>query len=58
VLLALAMPLLVFVQIVLALAGGSVPAVGALHPLNALLIVGFTGYLAREAYRKTWTVAA
>ena len=48
-LLALALPLLVFVQIVLAVAGGSVPAVGALHRLNALIIVGFTGYLAREA---------
>jgi heme A synthase len=57
VLLALAMPLLVFVQIVLAVAGGSIPAVGALHPVNALVIVGFSYYLAREAYRKTWLVA-
>jgi heme A synthase len=56
VLLALAMPLLVFVQIVLAVAGGNIPAIGALHPLNALIIVGFTAYLAREAYRKTWTL--
>jgi heme A synthase len=56
VLLALCAPLLVFVQIVLAIAGGSIPAVGALHPLNALVIVGFTAYLAREAYRKTWLV--
>jgi Family of unknown function (DUF6220) len=55
VLLALGVPLLVFVQIVFAVAGGSVPAIGALHPLNALIIVGFTGYLAREAYRRTWT---
>jgi Family of unknown function (DUF6220) len=58
VLLALGVPLLVFVQIVLAIAGGSIPAVGALHPLNALLIVGFTAYLAREAHRRTWAVAA
>jgi hypothetical protein len=57
VLLALAMPLLVFVQIVLAIGGGSVPAVGALHPINALVIVGFSLYLAREAYRRTWLVA-
>ncbi len=57
VLLALGVPLLVFVQIVLAIAGGSVPAIGALHPLNALVIVGFTAYLAREAYRGTWLVA-
>jgi heme A synthase len=56
VLLALAMPLLVFVQIVLAVAGGSIPAIGALHPLNALIIVGFGGYLAREAYRRTWAL--
>ena len=57
VLLALGVPLLVFVQIVLAIAGGSIPAIGALHPLNALIIVGFTGYLAREAYRRTWALA-
>ena len=50
------MPLLVFVQIVLAVAGGSIPAIGALHPLNALIIVGFGGYLAREAYRRTWAL--
>ena len=56
VLLALGVPLLVFVQIVLAIAGGNIPAIGALHPLNALIIVGFTAYLAREAYRKTWTL--
>jgi hypothetical protein len=55
VLLALGVPLLVFVQIVFAGPGGSIPAIGALHPLNALVIVGFTGYLAREAYRRTWT---
>jgi hypothetical protein len=56
VLLALGVPLLVFLQIVLAVAGGNIPAIGALHPLNALVIVGFTAYLAREAYRKAWVV--
>lgn len=57
VLLALALPLLVFLQIVLAIIGGSVPAVGALHGANALVVVGFAAYLAREARRKTWALA-
>jgi hypothetical protein len=57
VLLALALPLLVFVQILLAIIGGNVPAVGALHGANALVVVGFSAYLAREAYRRTWTLA-
>jgi len=54
VLLALALPVLVFVQILLAIIGGSVPAVGALHGANALVVVGFAAYLAREAHRQTW----
>ncbi len=58
VLLALALPVLVFVQILLAIIGGSVPAVGALHGANALLVVAFTLYLAREAHRRTWVAAA
>jgi hypothetical protein len=57
VLLALGAALLVLLQIVLAGVGGDVPAIGALHGLNALVIVGYTGYLAREAQRRTWTVA-
>ena len=58
VLLALAAPLLFFLQIVLAIIGGGTPAIGVLHPVNALVIAGFTGYLAREAHRRTWTIAA
>jgi len=50
VLLSLAMPVLVFVQIQLAVSGGSTPAVGALHPVNALLILGLVGYLAHRAW--------
>jgi len=56
VLLALGAALLVLLQIVLAGLGSSVPAFGALHGLNALVIVGYTGYLAREAHRRTWTL--
>lgn len=58
VLLVLAAPFLFFLQILLAVIGGGTPAIGVLHPVNALVIAGFTGYLAREAYRKTWTVDA
>ncbi|MEP6910152.1 MAG: DUF6220 domain-containing protein [Actinomycetota bacterium] len=36
---------LVFVQIVLAQIGESVPAVGALHPINAFIILGLLGTL-------------
>ena len=36
------------VQVLLAWLGDGVPALGWLHPLNALLILGFTG---RNAYR-------
>ena len=57
VLLALGAALLVLLQIVLAGLGSSVPAFGALHGLNALVIVGYTGYLAREAHRRSWTLA-
>jgi len=47
-------PLLVLVAIVLAIAGGNVPAVGILHPIVGFLIVGLLGYLAHQA----WTGAA
>jgi hypothetical protein len=40
--------LLFLIQAPLAWLGGGVPALGWLHPLNALLILGFTG---RNAYR-------
>ena len=43
---------LVFLQIVLASIGESVPAVGALHPINALLILGLTGSLAGSQWRE------
>jgi hypothetical protein len=52
VLLALAVPLLVLLQFVLAGAGTSVPAVGALHPVNGFLIAGLTGYLAHRAWHR------
>jgi len=51
VLLALALPLLVVLQIVLARVGEKTPAVGVLHPLNAFVIAGFTGLLAHRAWR-------
>ena len=43
---------LVFLQIVLASIGESVPAVGALHPINALLILGLVGSLAGSQWRE------
>jgi hypothetical protein len=51
VLFALAVPLLVVVQIVLAWISESVHAVGILHGVNALVIFGLTGYLTGEAWR-------
>ena len=51
VLLSLAVPVLVAVQIVLAGISGSVHAVGILHGINALVIFAFTGYLTGEAWR-------
>jgi O-antigen ligase len=40
------------VQMLLAWLGGGVPALGWLHPLNALLILGFTGRNAYEAWQE------
>jgi uncharacterized protein DUF6220 len=51
VLLALAVPLLVALQIVLAWASEAVHAIGILHGLNALVIFGFTGWLTGQAWR-------
>ena len=51
VLFALAVPVTVAVQIVLAWISGSVHAVGILHGLNALVVFGLTGYLTGEAWR-------
>ena len=49
---ALAAPVLVAIQIVLAWGGESQPIVGIFHPINALLIAGLTGSLAFAAWRK------
>jgi hypothetical protein len=54
VLLTLALPVLIFVQILLAAAGEDAPVVGALHPVNALVILGLAGYLAHGSWRR-WT---
>ena len=50
--------LLVLLAIILALAGHSVPAVGALHPLDALAVVGLSGYLAHAVRRSGPAVPA
>ncbi len=55
ILLTLALPVLGFLQIVLAAAGEDAPVVGALHPVNALLMLGLAGYLAYGAWRR-WPV--
>ncbi len=51
VLFALAVPLLVALQIVLAWISEAVHGIGILHGLNALVIFGLTGYLTGEAWR-------
>jgi hypothetical protein len=51
VLFALAVPVAVAVQIVLAWISEGVHGVGILHGLNALVIFALTGYLAGEAWR-------
>jgi hypothetical protein len=50
VLFALAVPVAVLVQIVLAWISGSVAAVGFLHGINALVIFGLTGSVAAQAW--------
>jgi hypothetical protein len=52
VLLALAAPVLVAIQIVLAWGGEGQAIVGIFHPLNAFVIAGFTGSLAFAAWRR------
>jgi hypothetical protein len=49
---------LFIVQVVLAWLGDGVPALGWLHPLNALLILGFTGRNAYRAWHERAPVAA
>jgi hypothetical protein len=44
---------LMIVQVLLAWTGGTIPAVGALHPVNALLIAGLLGSLAAQEWRMT-----
>jgi hypothetical protein len=51
ILFALAVPVAVAVQIVLAWASESVHGIGILHGINALLIFGLTGYLSGQAWR-------
>ena len=51
ILFALAVPLAVAVQIVLAWASESVHAIGILHGLNALVILGLVGSMTGEAWR-------
>jgi hypothetical protein len=46
----LGVPVLLAVQIVLAWIGSGTPAVGVLHPINALLILGLVGSLTYEAW--------
>ena len=54
VLLSLAVPLLVFLQIILAGVGEDSSVIGALHLVNALVILGLLGWLAYGAWRR-WT---
>ena len=49
---ALAVPIAVAVQIVLAWASESVHAIGVLHGINALVIFGLTGSMAGMAWRE------
>ena len=49
---ALALPVLVAIQIVLAWGGEDQPIVGIFHPLVAFLIAGFSGSLVFAAWRK------
>jgi hypothetical protein len=58
VLFALAVPLAVAVQIVLAWISESVHGVGILHGINALVIFSLTGYLTGEAWRSARAVQA
>ena len=51
VLFALAVPIAVAVEIVLAWISESVHAIGIFHGINALVIFGLTGYLTGEAWR-------
>ena len=56
ILLSLAVPLDVALQIVLAWISEGVHGVGILHGINALVIFGLTGYLTGQAWRESRTV--
>jgi hypothetical protein len=58
VLLALGLALLVLLAIVLAITGGKHPVVGILHPLDAFLVLGLSGYLAHAAWSRAGGSAA
>lgn len=52
VLLALGVALLFVVQVVLAWIGSEVAVVGALHPINAMVLAGLTGAIAARCWRE------
>jgi hypothetical protein len=54
ILLSLAVPLLIIVQGFLAGGGEEAAAIGGLHPVNGLIILGLVGYLTHGAWRR-WT---
>ena len=54
ILLSLAVPVLIFLQSLLAGGGEEAAAVGGLHPVNGLIILGLLGYLVHGAFRR-WT---
>ncbi len=54
---ALAVPIAVIVQIVLAWASESTHAIGILHGINALAIFGLTGYMTHQAWHSARAVA-
>jgi hypothetical protein len=58
VLFALAVPVAVAVQIILAWASESVHAIGILHGLNALVVFSLVGYMTGQAWRVARTTAA
>jgi hypothetical protein len=58
ILFALAVPVAVAVQIVLAWVSGSVHAIGILHGINALVVFALTGYLTGEAWRRARAAAS
>lgn len=54
ILLSLAVPLLIILQSFLAGGGEEAAAIGGLHPVNGLVILGLLGYLVHGAFRR-WT---